>query len=109
MHSCFRLFLITILALAFVLLPSQYYYPISSTVAYAAVSKPQSDKGPIINDPNLRAQIVFKGGLNFPTSMAFLGPNDILVLDKNKGTVNRIVNGVMLKKPLLDVNVATQK
>jgi glucose/arabinose dehydrogenase/plastocyanin len=105
MHSCFRLFLITILALAFVLLPSQYY---ASSTVYAAVSKPQLNKGPIINDQHLGAEIVFKGGLNFPTSMAFLGPDDILVLDKNKGTVNRIVNGTMLKDPLLDVKVATK-
>ncbi|HZE77567.1 MAG TPA: hypothetical protein VE089_03360, partial [Nitrososphaeraceae archaeon] len=75
MHSCFRLFLITLLALAFVLLPSQYSYPVSSKVAYAAVSKPQSDKGPIINDPNLKAQMVFKGS-GYPTTMAFLGPDD---------------------------------
>jgi glucose/arabinose dehydrogenase len=40
--------------------------------------------------------------------MAFLKPNDILVLEKNNGTVQRIVNGVMLRKPLLDVNVATR-
>jgi glucose/arabinose dehydrogenase len=39
--------------------------------------------------------------------MAFLGPNDILVLEKDKGTVQRIVNGKMLPEPLLDVNVAT--
>jgi aldose sugar dehydrogenase len=107
MHSCFRLFLVTLLALAFILLPSQYHTssPFSSN-AYAAVSKPLLNKGPIINDRHLGAEIVFKGGLNFPTSMAFLGPDDILVLDKNKGTVNRIVNGTMLKDPLLDVNVA---
>jgi hypothetical protein len=37
--------------------------------------------------------------------MAFLGPNDILVLEKNTGKVERIVNGVMLENPLLDVNV----
>jgi glucose/arabinose dehydrogenase/plastocyanin len=74
---------------------------------YAAVSKPQSDKVPIINDPKLKLQTIFKG-IAFPTSMAFLGPNDILVLEKNNGTVQRIVNGVMLKKPLLDVNVATR-
>jgi glucose/arabinose dehydrogenase len=107
MHSCFRLFLITLLALAFVLLPSQYSYPVSSKVAYAAVSKPQSDKGPIINDPNLKAQMVFKGS-GYPTTMAFLGPDDILVLEKNTGMVKRIVNGTMLKKPLLDVSVANQ-
>jgi glucose/arabinose dehydrogenase len=39
--------------------------------------------------------------------MAFLGPDDILVLEKDKGTVQRIVNGKMLPEPLLDVNVAT--
>ena len=53
------------------------------------------------------AKIVFKGS-GYPTSMAFLGPNDILVLEKNTGMVKRIVNGVKLKKPLLDVNVANQ-
>lgn len=37
--------------------------------------------------------------------MAFLGPNDILVLEKNKGTVERIINGVKLPRPLLHVNV----
>jgi hypothetical protein len=31
--------------------------------------------------------------------MAFLGPNDILVLEKNGGAVQRIVNGHMLPKP----------
>jgi len=39
--------------------------------------------------------------------MAFLGPNDILVLEKNNGTVKRIVNGTMLPEPLLKVNVST--
>jgi len=47
-------------------------------------------------------------GPELPTSMAFLGPNDILVLEKDKGTVQRIVNGKMLPEPLLDVNVANK-
>jgi hypothetical protein len=38
--------------------------------------------------------------------MAFLGPNDMLVLEKEKGTVQRIVNGQNISQPLLDVNVA---
>jgi aldose sugar dehydrogenase len=65
-------------------------------------------KGPTItnNGAGLAVETVFKG-IEFPTSMAFLGPNDILVLEKNEGTVKRIVNGVMLPQPLLDVNVAT--
>ena len=40
--------------------------------------------------------------------MAFFGPEDILVSEKNEGTVKRIVNGTMEKEPLLDVNVANQ-
>lgn len=63
-------------------------------------------KGPILNDSNLTPQVVSKG-LKYPTSMAFLGPNDILVTGKNTGTVRRIVNGTLLPRPLLDVNVAT--
>jgi aldose sugar dehydrogenase len=63
---------------------------------------------PIINnDPNLKTELVFKG-LKFPTSMAFLGPNDILVLEENNGTVKRIVNGTILPTPLLSVNPATE-
>jgi glucose/arabinose dehydrogenase len=62
---------------------------------------------PIINNPNIWVETVIEG-LEFPTSMAFLGRDDILVLEKEKGTVQRIVNGEMLEKPLLDVNVATK-
>jgi len=40
--------------------------------------------------------------------MAFLGPNDILVLEKNTGKVDRIVNGKMLPQPVLDVAVANK-
>jgi aldose sugar dehydrogenase len=60
---------------------------------------------PIINDPNLKAEIVFEG-IGFPTSMAFLDQDDILVLEKNNGIVRRIVNGLSLSEPLLDVNVS---
>jgi aldose sugar dehydrogenase len=41
---------------------------------------------PIINDPNLKVEQVVEG-LELPTTMAFLGPDDILVLEKDKGTV----------------------
>jgi aldose sugar dehydrogenase len=63
---------------------------------------------PFIFDPNLKAEIVYQG-LEKPSSMAFLGPNDILVLEDNlkdkEGTVQRIVNGIKLGKPLLDLNI----
>ena len=60
---------------------------------------------PITNDHNLKAEIVYKG-IDFPTSMAFLNSDDILVLEKNNGIVRRIINGMSLSEPLLDVNVA---
>ncbi len=65
------------------------------------------EEKPSIKDPNLGVQLV-SGGLQFPTSMAFLGPDDILVLEKEKGTVQRIVNGNILPAPVLTVNVATE-
>jgi aldose sugar dehydrogenase len=60
---------------------------------------------PEIYDPNLHAEVVVEG-LELPTTMAILSPNDILVLEKEKGAVQRIVDGRILPQPLLDVNVA---
>ena len=61
---------------------------------------------PIVHEENLAIETVYKG-LKFPTNMDFLAPNDILVLEKNEGTVQRIVNGEMLPEPLLDVDVSS--
>ncbi|MGI0032368.1 MAG: hypothetical protein ACRD97_03735, partial [Nitrososphaeraceae archaeon] len=60
--------------------------------AYAARPNVTASK-PVVNDPNLTANLYFKG-LKAPTSMIFLGPDDILVTQKKEGTVERIVNGV---------------
>src|SRR5215207_1901483 len=65
----------------------------------------QLNSMPDINDKNLSVEKIAEG-IKYPTSMAFVGPNDILVLEKNEGTVRRILNGTMLQEPLLDVNVA---
>ena len=75
-----------------------------NNVVYATRALPIPE-GPIIKDSNLKIEVVFEG-LASPTSIAFLGPNDILVLEKDKGTVQRIVNGKILAEPLLQVNVA---
>jgi glucose/arabinose dehydrogenase len=87
--------------------------PLPHTELSKASPPPASQKGKIptiINkDDNLRLRIdlVFKG-IRYPSNMAFLGPDDILVLEKTNGTVKRIVNGKMLQEPLLDVNVAIE-
>ena|SRR5215207_3092469 len=62
---------------------------------------------PTVRDPNLKIETLATG-LTLPTTMAFVGPDDILVLEKNKGTVQRIVNGQMLAQPLLKVNVSSE-
>lgn len=41
--------------------------------------------GQTLKDPALRVTEVV-GGLNAPTTMAFIGPSDILVLQKNDGS-----------------------
>jgi glucose/arabinose dehydrogenase len=64
--------------------------------------------GPALNDPNLKVEQIINRGFDDPTSMAFLGPNDILVLEKNTGKVHRILNGKILPQPLIDVSVANQ-
>lgn len=63
---------------------------------------------PSIKDPDLKVITVVEG-LKRPTSMAFLGPDDFLVLEKNSGIVKRIVNGSILTSPVLDVAVANEK
>src|SRR5215208_5179869 len=56
-------------------------------------------------DPNLKIELV-TSGLDFPTTMAFLGQNDFLILEKNTGNVKRVINGTLLEKPLLHVNTS---
>ncbi len=47
--------------------------------------------------------------LDFPSGMAFLDTNDILVIEKNEGTVKRILNGNLLEGPVLEVdNIDTE-
>jgi glucose/arabinose dehydrogenase len=69
---------------------------------------PPALTGPTLNDHNLKVEQIIDRSFDDATSMTFLGPNDILVLEKNTGIVHRILNGKILPKPLLDVNVANQ-
>src|ERR687897_1857996 len=62
---------------------------------------------PKVRDPKLNIELI-ANGIESPTSMAFLGPDDILVLEQEKGTVQRIINGEMLEDPILDVNVTAE-
>jgi glucose/arabinose dehydrogenase len=68
---------------------------------------PAYEGDPILRDTDLKVEI-FAEGLEKPTSMAFLGSNDILVLEQANGTVKRIVNGTIQPQPVLDVSVANK-
>jgi uncharacterized repeat protein (TIGR01451 family) len=64
---------------------------------------------PTMLDPNLTATTVVQG-LDQPTTMAFLGANDFLVLEKASGKVQRVVNGSLQSTPLdLAVNSASER
>jgi aldose sugar dehydrogenase len=58
---------------------------------------------PSLVDPNLGVRTV-ASGLVTPSTMAFIGPNDFLVLEKNTGAVKRVVGGVV-QGTVLDLSV----
>jgi len=81
-----------------------------SNISHAAYvrARPESS-GQVIIDPSLKVDSIFKSGLRGPTtSMAFLALNDILVLEKNTGKVQRIIDGNLQENPLLQVNVGKE-
>ena len=89
-----------ITCLIYIMSPYDFFYEAHSL----SVRPPRSNEDPIINDPHLKLEQVAEG-LQLPSSMAFTSDNEILVLEKETGAVKRIVNGTMLQKPILDLNV----
>ncbi len=74
----------------------------------SAPSPVAAQNGPEVVDPNLAVRTVVSG-LVTPSAMAFLGPNDFLVLEKNTGNVKR-VNGAVQSVVLdLAVNNASER
>jgi aldose sugar dehydrogenase len=65
----------------------------------------QAQTQPSILNPKFQVERIFEGDFE-PSSMVFLGPDDVLVLDRDEGKVFRITHGIQ-SGPLLDVNVAT--
>jgi glucose/arabinose dehydrogenase len=89
-----------------------YYYSVATQVSIYAQELLYSNANvepndPYVTDSNLTVKTVATG-LKDPTDMAFLSDDDILVLEKNNGTMRRVVNGTVLQDPLLDVAVATK-
>ncbi len=60
--------------------------------------------GPSMSDPVLTATTVAEG-LDQPTGMAFLGPDDILITEKATGHVRRVQGSRLADEPVLDLAV----
>ena len=62
---------------------------------------------PWVRDLNLKVEKVSEG-LQSPASFAFLGLNDILVLERYDGKIHRIMNGTLVNEPLFDLAVSNK-
>ena len=69
----------------------------------------QEEEGPVMLHPQLDVRTVVDG-LDTPTTMAFLGPDEFLVLEKNTGQVKHVMNGEIQGTVLdLAVNFASER
>jgi aldose sugar dehydrogenase len=86
----------------------------SALVAVTLAIAPDSHVGaqapePTMTHPDLAVRTVVTG-LESPTTMAFIGRSDMLVLEKNTGRVQRVVNGKIHSTVLdLAVNFASER
>jgi aldose sugar dehydrogenase len=82
---------------------------LSVLMATAPVGVGNAQTGPEMLHPRLDVRTVVSG-LVTPTSLAFLGPDDFLVLEKNTGQVKRVVEGAVQSTVLdLAVNFASER
>lgn len=84
---------------------SQVSLQIASNESETSDKNTDTSTFPTVNDTNLKVESVV-AGLKEPTNMAFLGPEDFLVLQKG-GTVVRVTDGIISETPLLNVTVPT--
>ena len=97
--------IITLLIISLLIFTSiTHFYSVRAQEEFADTEFEEEGK-PKLFDTNLKISTIVEG-LSTPTSMAFVGPGDILVLEKDTGMVKRIVDGKVLAKPVLDINVA---
>jgi aldose sugar dehydrogenase len=84
------------------------------TLLYAFMSNViliNEEVGPKLSDPHKQSMEVeaVVNGLSFPTSMEFIDNENILVLEKDHGTVHLVsLNGILEKKPVLKLEVENE-
>lgn len=90
--------IVLFIALFLTVILSAYYFVIDDNMYYIIAQEPT------LNDPNLQIETIVEG-LSWPTSMAFIDNNNILVLEKEKGTVRLVSNGTLQEISVLEVDV----
>ncbi|MEO6006064.1 MAG: PQQ-dependent sugar dehydrogenase [Opitutus sp.] len=81
----------------------------ASVLAATGLSASAQTALPEMVDSNLKVRVL-ASGLVTPISLAFIGENDLLVLEKATGKVRRVVNGVVQSTVLdLAVNSASER
>ena len=105
----FFLLTMAILFLGLVMSPLDYFKQAESV-------GPLSDRLPSVYSSEMKIEQIFQNNMTYPSgtlspvsSLTFLGMDDILLLNKNNGTVYRIINGSLSEEPLLNVNVANKR
>jgi glucose/arabinose dehydrogenase len=98
----------SILIISFTLILLFYFFSLSFGPEHEinAQNENQTILGPSLIDQNLKIELV-ASNLDFPTSMEFLGKDDILLLEKNTGDVRRIIKG-NVSEPLIHIDVASK-
>ena len=82
---------------------------LGATLATAFFLPARAAAAPSVVDPDLAVRTAVSG-LDQPVSIAFLGRNDMLVLEKATGRVQRVVNGTVQSTVLdLPVNSASER
>jgi glucose/arabinose dehydrogenase len=82
---------------------------LACVVAQAGPPLGRAQGGPTMLDPSLTVRTLVTG-LTTPSSLAFIGSNDLLVLEKNTGKVLRVTDGVVQGAVLdLSVNFASER
>ena len=83
-------------------IPTAGVVPLVAALLFGAPPT-SAQSGPTLVDRNL-ALSTNVAGLDLPTAVAFIGSDDLLVLEKNSGKVKRVVEGVV-QATVLDLSV----
>ena len=102
-NSMQNIILYLIISSALLILISGVFAQLSSVLAQDTTTTNNSNV-PKLKDASLKVEKILTG-LNLPTNIAFIDNKDFIILEKN-GTVKMAVDGNVIDKPLLKVNVS---